>query len=310
VGGTRTDAAGVRTALGAYAELFRVPNLFTAPPDVVAGAALAAAAGGTVSLAAGAGLAVASVLLYAGGTTLNDYFDAAVDAEERPERPIPSGRVSRPAALGVGLSLLGGGVAVAAAFGGARSGLVAGALAAAVLLYDGALKGTPAGFLTMGSTRGLNVLLGATAAGVGLSGLPAWALGVPVVVAGYIAAVTYMAAEEASGADRRAVAVAGAAATAAGVAAPALVGSVGPGTAAVGASALAAVGFLAWTGRALRTAYRDPVPEAVGPAVGTCVLGLVVLEAAFAAVAGPLWAAVPLAFLLPAVGLSRAFDVS
>jgi len=310
VGGTRSDATGVRAAAGAYAELLRVPNLFTAPPDVVAGAALAAAAGAAVSPGSVAGLAAASVLLYGGGTTLNDYFDAAVDAEERPERPIPSGRVSRPAALGVGLSLLGGGVAVAAAAAGARGALVAGALAAAVLLYDGALKGGAAGFLAMGSTRGLNVLLGTTAAGLALSAQPAWLLAVPVVVVGYIAAVTHMAAEEATGGDRRAVAIAGATAVAAAVAAPAVVWSADAGTAAVGASALAAAGFLAWTGRPLRAAYRDPAPETVGPAVGACVLGLVVLDAAFAAVAGIGWGAVPLAFLLPAVGLSRAFDVS
>ncbi|WP_245154606.1 UbiA family prenyltransferase [Halorussus marinus] len=307
---TRSDATGLRAAVGAYAELLRVPNLFTAPPDVVVGAALAAAAGATVPLGATAGLAVASALLYAGGTTLNDYFDAAVDAAERPERPIPSGRVSRAAALGVGLSLLGGGVAVAAAAGGARGGLVAAALAAAVVLYDAGLKGSAPGFLTMGSTRGLNVFLGTTAAGLAPSAAPAWLFAVPVVVAGYIAAVTSMAADEATGGDRRAVALAGAGAVAAGVAAPALVWAVGPGAVAVGASGLAAVGFLAWTGGALRAAYRDPTPETVGPAVGTCVLGLVALDAAFAAVAGAEWAAVALAFLLPAVGLSRAFDVS
>ena len=33
--------------------------------------------------------------LYAAGMVLNDAFDAELDARERPERPIPSGRISR-----------------------------------------------------------------------------------------------------------------------------------------------------------------------------------------------------------------------
>lgn len=71
-----------------------------------------------------------------------------------------------------------------------------------------------------------------------------------------------------------------------------------------------ATGFLLWTGTALREAYAEPVPETVGPAVGTCVLGLVMLDAAFAAATGVLWALAAVAFLLPAAGLSRAFDVT
>lgn len=306
----RPDVPTVRSTVAAYAELVRVPNLFTAPPDVLLGAALVVAADAAVSLQATVGLALGSVLLYAGGTTLNDYFDASIDADERPERPIPSGRVSRSAALRFGLALLGGGVVVAFAAAGVGGGVVAGVLAVAVLSYDGLLKGGPAGFLAMGSTRGLNVLLGTTAAGVAPTELPGWALAVPVVVAGYIAAVTYMAAEEATGVDRGAVAVAGAGALTAGGTVLALVWTVGPSAGRVGISVLLVGAFLAWTGRALRSAYRDPVPEVVGPAVGTCILGLVVLDAAFASVAGIGWSVVTLAFLAPAVGFSRAFDVS
>jgi 4-hydroxybenzoate polyprenyltransferase len=319
----RTDSHGLRTTAAAYAELVRVPNLFTAPPDVILGAALAAAAPAAtanaadavgvatlaVSLRATAGLALGSVLLYAGGTTLNDYFDAPKDAEKRPERPIPSGRVSRSSALLFGLGLLGGGVVVAGAAAGDAGALVAGLLATAVLLYDAVLKGGSAGFLAMGSTRGLNVLLGTTAAvGTAPTDLPSWALAVPVVVAGYIAAVTYMAAEEATGVDRRAVVVAGAGVVAAAASALVLLWTNAPD--AVLSGTTLAVGFLAWSGRALRGAYRNPAPEVVGPAVGTCVLSLVVLDAAFASVAGVGWALAVLLFLVPAIGLSLVFDVS
>ncbi|WP_210424203.1 UbiA family prenyltransferase [Halorussus ruber] len=311
----RSDSRSVRTTASAYAELVRLANLFTAPPDVILGAALASAAevgvgaDAPVSLRATAGLAVGSMLLYAGGTTLNDYFDAPKDAEERPERPIPSGRVSRSSALRFGLGLLGVGVVVSGAAAGLWGALVAGSLAGTILLYDGVLKGGSAGFLAMGSARGLNVLLGTTAA-VEISpvGLPAWALAVPVVIAGYVAAVTYMAAEEASGAERRAIAVAGVGVGVAFAAVLVLLWTTASASPLVG-TALAG-GFLAWTGRVLAGAYRNPAPEVVGPAVGTCVLALVVLDAAFASVAGLRWAFAAVAFLLPAIGLSRAFDVS
>jgi len=315
VSALRSDSRSVRTTASAYAELVRLANLFTAPPDVILGAALASAAevglgaDAAVSLRATAGLAVGSMLLYAGGTTLNDYFDAPKDAEERPERPIPSGRVSRSSALRFGLGLLGVGVVVSGATAGFWGALVAGSLAGTILLYDGVLKGGSAGFLAMGSARGLNVLLGTTAAvEIAPVGLPAWALAVPVVIAGYVAAVTYMAAEEASGAERRAIAVAGVGVGVAFAAVLVLLWTTASASPLVG-TALAG-GFLAWTGRALAEAYRNPAPEVVGPAVGTCVLALVVLDAAFASVAGLRWALAAVAFLLPAVGLSRAFDVS
>ncbi|WP_375373510.1 UbiA family prenyltransferase, partial [Micromonospora sp. ATA51] len=48
-----------------------------------------------------AALAGASVLLYWAGMAANDWADRHLDAVERPERPIPSGRVSPPAALGL-----------------------------------------------------------------------------------------------------------------------------------------------------------------------------------------------------------------
>ncbi|MEM7577723.1 MAG: UbiA family prenyltransferase [Planctomycetota bacterium] len=47
-------------------------------------------------------LMVAASLLYTGGMLLNDAFDAELDAGERPGRPIPSGRIARRTAFGVG----------------------------------------------------------------------------------------------------------------------------------------------------------------------------------------------------------------
>ena len=45
------------------------------------------------------GLLAGLSLIYAGGMYLNDYFDVHFDEQYRPERPIPSGKVSRTAVL-------------------------------------------------------------------------------------------------------------------------------------------------------------------------------------------------------------------
>ena len=49
---------------------------------------------------------------------LNDVFDLEIDRKERPERPLPSGLVSRSAAARFGFALLAGGIAasIAASF--------------------------------------------------------------------------------------------------------------------------------------------------------------------------------------------------
>jgi 4-hydroxybenzoate polyprenyltransferase len=305
-----STAEASRGSFASLAALVRLPNLFTAPPDVLLGAALVSAAGFTVPLPAAVGLSAASVLLYAAGTTLNDYFDADEDARERPERPIPTGDVSRRGALAFGVALLLAGTAVALVAAGTAAAAVAAVLALAVLSYDGAFKGSAVGFLVMGSTRGLNVLLGTTAAGVVPTSLPPWTLAVPALVLLYIAGVTYMAeGETGDGAEGAVLAAAtGATIAALGVVGLLLVRTPSPPEAALAVVLLA--GFLVWTGRPLRAAYADPVPGTVGPAVGACVLGLVVLDAAFAATAGPAWALAALAFVVPAVGLSRVFDVT
>lgn len=301
--------ANVRTTrrIESYAALVRLPNLFTAPPDVILGAATVAAAGETVSAVAVGTLAVASMLLYAGGTTLNDAFDAPEDAQERPERPIPSGQVPRTTGFGLGIAFLSGGILLASTVA-VQAAAVAAVLAGVILLYDGVLKGTAAGWAAMGGTRGLNVLLGAVAAGT--FDIPVASFAVAATVAGYVAAVTYMADTEVTGGDRRAVVVAGIGALGAGLAVGGYLAFVAPPIPnAVLATGLAIV-FVLWTGRALRKAYADPVPETVGPAVGASILGLVVLDAAFAAATGIVWGLTAAAFFVPAAALARVFDVS
>ena len=119
VGGER------RSVLRGYLELLRPANVVTAIADVLAGYAVA----GRSHPQALPWLVGATMCLYAGGVVLNDVFDRHIDAVERPERPIPSGRVSVPRAATLGASLLTAGVLAASQ--ATRDALIVGAAIAA-----------------------------------------------------------------------------------------------------------------------------------------------------------------------------------
>ncbi|RII12342.1 prenyltransferase [Streptomyces sp. YIM 130001] len=141
-----------------WAELLRVSAVFTVPGDALAGASAAGLRpnGGTLL-----GLGC-SLCLYEAGMALNDWADRAEDAVERPERPLPSGRIAPSAALAAAGALTAAGLGLAAVAG--RPALAtATALAGAVWAYDLGLKHTPAGPVAMAAARGLDLLLGATA---------------------------------------------------------------------------------------------------------------------------------------------------
>ena len=99
-----------------YLQVCRFAAVFTAIADIAAGLALT----GRLQPWQGCNLwlLLATVGLYLAGMAWNDYFDRAIDAVERPRRPIPSGRVSLAGARGfaTGLMLLGGLAAAGAAW--------------------------------------------------------------------------------------------------------------------------------------------------------------------------------------------------
>ena len=177
-----------------YVELVRPANVATALADVLAGYAVA----GMGDPARLAWLLLSTACLYAGGVVLNDVFDRELDRIERPERPIPSGRVSTTAAAGLGTGLLAAGI-LAATLATAAAGIVAGATAACVLLYDawGKRQGL-LGPVNMGLCRALNLLLGIAAAPAMLT--DAWPLALLPLV--YIAAVTAVSRGEVHGGRR------------------------------------------------------------------------------------------------------------
>ena len=150
--------------LGTWLELVRLPNLFTAMADPAMGMVFVFGGLPAVRLDVLALLLIASSCLYAAGVVLNDLFDIEVDRRERPDRPLPSGRISRRAAVLLAGELMLIGLAAAwlaaALVGHLLPGIVAIGLAGCIFAYDALLKRTPVGPLGMGACRMLNVLLG------------------------------------------------------------------------------------------------------------------------------------------------------
>lgn len=183
--------------LQTWSQLVRLPNLFTAMADSAMGV-LFVWSNGEEELAWVLGLLMgASAVLYAAGAALNDYFDRQIDAQERPHRPIPSGRVRAETVRNVGLALLalGAGLAWGAAWraGNMMPGWVGLGLVGFIVAYDGWLKRFWIGPIAMGVCRMLNVLMGMTVAGqcLGMGELlVACALGL------YVAGLTWFAREE------------------------------------------------------------------------------------------------------------------
>ena len=151
----------------AYLQLIRLPTVFTAMADIVLGYVLThlfiVGPQGWNEPAKFFGLLASSCCLYLAGMVFNDVFDRKQDAEERPSRPIPSGRVSLVSAIVLGTVLMIAGVAAAATVTHV-SLQVAGLLVVAILAYDVVLKRTPLAPLAMGLCRALNVMLGASGA--------------------------------------------------------------------------------------------------------------------------------------------------
>ena len=143
-------------APGDVLELVRAPAALTVLGDSIAGGH----AGGARFAGRQWLLPLASVFLYSGGMALNDYADRELDAVERPERPIPSGRIPARRALGIASALMAAGVGLAAAGGGRRSLGVAAPLVVAIVLYNTVAKDTAAGPVSMAACRGLDVLMG------------------------------------------------------------------------------------------------------------------------------------------------------
>lgn len=153
-----------------WLRLGRVSNLPTVWSDALAGACLAGADLGDARTVVSLVIAVLALSAsYEGGMVLNDAFDRAIDARERPGRPIPAGQVGARAAFTAGFALVALGLGLLASRGVAAGG-VGLALALAVIAYDRWHKGVRHAPWLMGACRAC-VYLAAAAATTGADAL-------------------------------------------------------------------------------------------------------------------------------------------
>ena len=204
-----------------YLRLVRAPNVFTVVADVTMGFLVMHQS--LRPLPVYLCLLLASCLMYFAGMVLNDVFDIKQDRAERPQRPLPSGRISLSFARGLGFGMLSVGLLLGVAAGllpsegpllaegqlptdgpvlAWRSGAIAVVLALCIIGYDAWLKRTPLGPIVMGACRFFNILLGmSVGAGVD-TGWPLAGYGWhELIVAGglglYVVGITWFARHEA-----------------------------------------------------------------------------------------------------------------
>jgi len=195
----------------AYLQLTRPANVVTAIADIWAGFAIS---GGWAylwsDLEFGPGvfwqklawLSLSTIGLYAGGVAFNDVFDAELDAKERPERPIPSGRVSKKAAAWMSTILLIIGILAASQVNVVAGGL---AIIVAVLAVTYDYWGKHQfyfGPINMGMCRAGNLLLGISVAPE-LIHSPMSVIGIIPLI--YVAAITMISRGEVHGQNRMAL---------------------------------------------------------------------------------------------------------
>lgn len=277
----------------AWLELARVSNLPTVWTNGLAAWLLA---GGRTTDVRLFWLLFGASLLYSAGMILNDAADVAVDREQRPERPIPSGRVALRWAWRVGGVLLLCGAGMMVGRGGADTG-VAVSLVALVLAYDLYHKPWAGSVLLMGGCRTLLYLAVASP----LTATP-WSWSNPVLLPGlvlgaYIVGLSLMARREARSGPAQ------------GTAWPLVLLLLSPVLLLVYRCAdtgkllplLLGAALLLWISGAVKTMRRHP-PQSIGPAVGRLLAGIAAVDAAALAPTHPatallLVACVPLLLL-------------
>ena len=168
--------------------LGRVSNLPTVWSNCLAGWLLGGGGHGGIF----SWLCFGATFLYLGGMTLNDAFDAAFDQQHRPERPIPSGAISPGAVWLWGLGWLALGLLCLVSWGRSTNTLAA-LLVGCILVYDAVHKIFAFSPLLMAACRFLLLLVAASMARHGVTGLAIWSA---LALASYIVGLSYLARKE------------------------------------------------------------------------------------------------------------------
>jgi UbiA prenyltransferase family protein len=143
----------------AWLQIARISNTPTVVSNSVAGAVLVSTSPDASTVGV---VAVAMALFYTAGMVFNDVMDLDIDRRERPERPIPSGRISLGTAIIATVSLFVAGevLLLAAGWEPALAGLV---LAGLIVLYDAWHKGNALSPVLMAACRAMVYVVAALA---------------------------------------------------------------------------------------------------------------------------------------------------
>jgi hypothetical protein len=182
-------AAAQMPSLSTLLRLGRISNVPTVWTNVLAGSIIAGGASHSDRVAL---IALAMTAFYVGGMYLNDYFDRAIDARDRPGRPIDAGEIRASSVMLIGFGLLAVGIALMIAFG--LGAILCGLLLAGVIvLYDVWHKGNRLSPVVMGLCRALVYIGTGVAIAGGISN--ATIIGA-VALACHVAGITYAAKQE------------------------------------------------------------------------------------------------------------------
>ncbi|MGZ5220057.1 MAG: UbiA-like protein EboC [Chitinophagaceae bacterium] len=295
--------------LTGYLRLMRPANIVTAIADILAGIIISGYLFSPgYSLFPVLLLVLTTIGLYGGGVVFNDVFDAELDKVERPERPIPSGLVSKYNATVLAVLLLVMAVLAASFVHKERllslPVLFAVVIALAAVVYDKWGKHHPLlGPINMGLCRGFNLLLG-------MSIIPAavgqyWWLGLFPIL--YIGAITMISRDEVHGGKKKTLYAA------------ALLYLIVLGAISWFANSnnqgLYAIGFIVVFAimifLPLSKAIKDPVAKNIRQSVKAGVLAVIVMNAAWAAAFGSIgWALIILCLLPISILFARLFAVT
>jgi UbiA prenyltransferase family len=176
-------------SLSTLLRLGRISNVPTVWTNVLAGSVIAGGIGQSDGVVL---IAIAMTAFYVGGMYLNDFFDRAIDARDRPGRPIDAGEIGAISVMLIGFGLLAAGIALMIAFGPGAV-LCSLLLAGVIVLYDVWHKGNRLSPVVMGLCRALVYIGTGIAITGGISN--ATIIGA-AALACHVAGITYAAKQE------------------------------------------------------------------------------------------------------------------